>query len=133
MRSIVAEILLLAIVLVGGAVLYNYFTSQSTVAAGAKFYVAVTVTTTSDGKQFLDIAIKNIGTGPATITSVKIDNAIDITGSLGIGKNGLTLKPGKELRKVIQLNQQLSGGVHKLIITYKEAGQTKQASADFTA
>ncbi len=133
MRTIVAEILLLAIVLVGGALLYNFFNSQSTVSAGAKFYVAVTVTTTSDGTQFLDITVKNIGTGPANITSVTIDGSIDITSQLGIPANGLVLQPGREIRRVITLSTPISGGVHKLIITYQEAGQTKQASADFTA
>jgi len=132
MRSVTAEILFVAIIIAAVAVLYNYVSSQSSLVSGAKFHVVVDVTTTADGKQFIDISIKNVGTGPATITSVKIDDSIDITSQLSITNNGLVLEPGEELRKVVQLNQQLSGGVHKLIITYTEAGQTKQASADFT-
>ena len=129
MRTILAELGLIAFVLLGLAYAAGIFTSSTSAVSKAEFVVSVKPIYTSQGT-YLEVAVKNVGGTAATIQNVTIDGT-DVTASLGWG--GVTLQPGGELRTTIQAPQGFTSGQHILQIVYDESGQTKTASFQFTA
>ena len=129
MRTIVAELALLAIVIMGIAMAYGVFSGSTSAVTKANLLVTVQPVYSSNGT-YLDVSLKNVGGRAATIQSVTIDGS-DVTKSLGWG--GVTVQPGGTLENTIPAPQGFTSGQHIIKITYQENGKTMTVSYSFSA
>ncbi|MEB3764553.1 MAG: hypothetical protein GSR77_00070 [Desulfurococcales archaeon] len=113
---IASVIILLAIVAIGGAAVYNYLNNTASALAKQVEVTASAITTTNT--TYVQIQLHNTGTQSVTITSVYIDNT-DITTTIGLAN--YTLKPGQSISKVVSLN--LPSGDHVVKIIFEDGSE----------
>ncbi len=113
---IAAVIIVLALVAIGGALVYNYL--NSTASALARQVEVTASATTTTNTTYIQIQLRNTGTQSVTIASVYIDNTNVTTAS---GLANYTLKPGQSISKVVSVN--LPSGDHVVKVTFTDGSQ----------
>ena len=122
LSPLVASAILLAAVLAVGAVIYSYV-HTSTAAVVEKPQLMITADADYVGSTaYVEISITNSGGAAANITDVTIDGQ-SVKSQLFSGSYYL-LKPGKELRKVVELTN-LPSGEHIIIVTLADGTEFK--------
>ncbi len=129
MRTIIAELALVAMVIMGVGLAYSVFSSSTSAVTKADLWATVKPVYTSQGT-YLDISLKNTGGHPATIQHVYIDDT-EVTQSLGWGNT--TLQPGGSLENTVPAPSGFGSGQHIIKIVYGEGGVTKTVSYQFSA
>lgn len=144
MQTILAELGLIVLVLLGLAYAAGFFSSSTSAVSKAEFFVSVKPIYTSKGT-YLEIIVKNVGGTAATIQNITIDDTIIVASNTSSSTSGTTtvtpaldwsgktLQPGGELRATVKMPDGFTSGQHILKIVYTESGLTKEASYQFTA
>jgi len=121
--DLVAALLLLGIVAVGGYVVYNYF--QSNAAAVSSANIQVYAAPVGD---YIQVSVKNMGTSSVKIINVTIDG-VDVTPA---GWENTILEPGQTLQGVVAAPSGLAPGSHTITVAYEVDGQILVAASEFT-
>lgn len=104
-------IIILALVSVGAAFIYNYL--NNTEAALAR-QVEISASAISTNTTYIELHLRNIGTQSVSISGVYVDG-INITSAIGLAN--FTLNPGQSISRVVSLDLPSGDHVVKIIFT----------------
>ncbi len=113
---IASVIIVLALVLVGSAFLYNYM--NSTANALAQQVDMTASATTAGNTTYIEIQIRNTGTRSVVIKSVWIDNT-NVTNQTGLAN--YTLEEGRTISKIVSIS--LPPGDHIVKIVFADGSE----------
>ncbi len=128
MRTILAELGLIGVVVMGLAAIFGIFSGSVGAFNEAELIVQVKPVYSSQGLS-LEVLLRNAGGQAVTIQDVTIDGTSVIQ---DLGWAGKTLEPGGVLREVIPAPQGLGPGAHTIVVTYQEGGVAKEVAFSFT-
>ena len=95
LSPLIASVILIAITIVGGLLVYQYFqvSSESLIAAGETVFLRVSYTVLDNGSKLVYIEVTNGYRKPITVLDVQYFNAQGIDATAGLQLNAL-VKPG---------------------------------------